>query len=269
MWRLPRLLAAREGTFPPQAEPALPDEKQAENEREQCEAFREVVVPEVDEERRDRDDARREPGDERERGRSALHRPAERRFGTRRPRTTEGLWPSTDSTGPMATDRRDEIAATFERIRRPLQWPMENFRRTRIANHGFVGYRFSRVRRNARAGFTFGFVLRDDVLPSVKNPPEVVAYAFVRPPNGTLHKSIAGRPNSAVRRLVASSRKMGFPFEFHPDGEVVAIRHRSVRTVPREIFVLVASDFLMLSYQPLRSSGFLERLRKATTRPGP
>ena len=169
----------------------------------------------------------------------------------------------------MATDRRDEIAATFQRIHRPLRWPMENFRRTRIANRGFVGYRFSRVRRNAMAGFAFGFSLRDDILPGVADAPEVVAYAFVRPPNGTLHKSIAGRPNSAVRRLVASGRKMGFPFEFHPDGEVVAIRHRSVRTVPREIFVLVASDFLMLSYQPLRSSGFLERLRKATTRAGP
>ncbi len=186
-----------------------------------------------------------------------------------KPRTTEGLWPSTDSARRMATDRRDEIAATFERIRRPLQWPMENFRRTRIANRGFVGYRFSRVRRNAVAGFAFGFSLRDGVLPRVADPPEVAAYAFVRPPDGTLHETIAGRPNSAVRRLVASSRKMGFPFEFHADGEVVAIRHRSMRRVPREIFVLVASDFLMLSYQPLRSSGFLERVRKATTRPGP
>ncbi len=169
----------------------------------------------------------------------------------------------------MATDRREEIAATFERIRRPLQWPMENFRRTRIANRGFVGYRFSRIRRNGLAGFAFGFSLRDDVLPGVADAPEVVAYAFVRPPKGALHESIADRPNSAVRRLVASSRKMGFPFEFQADGEVVAIRHRSMRQVPREIFVLVASDFLMLSYQPLRSSGFLERVRKATTRAGP
>jgi len=169
----------------------------------------------------------------------------------------------------MATDRRDEIAATFRRIHRPLQWPMENFHRTRIANRGFVGFRFSRVRRNARAGFTFGFTLRDDILPGVADSPEVVAYAFVRPPNGALHDSIVSRPKSPVRRLVASSRRMGFPFEFQPKGEVVAIRHRSMRRVPREIFVLVASDFFMLCYQPLRSSGFLERLRKATTRPGP
>ncbi|HEX9341107.1 MAG TPA: hypothetical protein VF992_08070 [Thermoplasmata archaeon] len=168
----------------------------------------------------------------------------------------------------MATDRRDEIAATFERIRRPLQWPMENFRRTRIANHGFVGYRFSRVRRTAQAGFSFGFALRVGVFPGVADPPEVVAYAFVRPPNGTLHESIVRRPSSPVRRLVASSRKMGFPFEFHPEGEVAAVRHRSMRRVPREIFVLVASDFFMLCYQPLRSSGFLERVRKATVRAG-
>jgi len=60
---------------------------------------------------------------------------------------------------------------------------------------------------------------------------------------------------------------MGFPFELHADGEIAAIRHRSVRAVPSEIFVLVASDFLMLCYQPLRAAGFLERLKKATTGP--
>ena len=128
----------------------------------------------------------------------------------------------------MDEDRAAEIAATFERIRRPLQWPMENFRRRRISNRRFVGFRFSRVRRTGRAGFAFGFALHEDSVPGVREPPEVV----------------------------------------HPDGSVVAVRHRSMRHVPKEIFVLVASDFLMLSYSPLRAAGFLERVTKATTRPG-
>ena len=51
-------------------------------------------------------------------------------------------------------------------------------------------------------------------------------------------------------------------------GSVAAVRHRSMSQVPREIFVLVASDFLMLCYQPLRAAGFLERVTKATTKPG-
>lgn len=169
----------------------------------------------------------------------------------------------------MQDNREEEIAATFERIRRPLQWPMENFRRFRVANRGFVGYRFSRIRRSAVAGFAFGFALREDALPGIQSPPEVVAYAFVRPTDSTLYRDLAFKPNGAVRRLVASSRRIGFPFEFHPGEEAVAVRHRSMRPVPKEIFVFVASDFLMLCYQPLRAAGFLERVTKATTRPGP
>ncbi len=168
----------------------------------------------------------------------------------------------------MDQDRRAEISATFERIRRPLRWPMENFGRKRVANRQFVGYRFSRVRRNAVAGFSFGFALRNDSLPGIIAAPEVVAYAFVEPARSVLHRDLVERPNSAVHRLASMSRRMGFPFEFHADGEVAAVRHRSLRAVPKEIFVLVASDFLMLCYQPLRAAGFLERVTKATTGPG-
>lgn len=168
----------------------------------------------------------------------------------------------------MEEDRGPEIAATFERIRRPLRWPMENFARKRIVNRRFTGYRFSRVRRHAVAGFTFGFALRNDAVPGVTDAPEVVAYAFVEPATSRLHRDLVDGPNGAVRRLVSMSRRMGFPFELNPEREVAAVRHRSMRAVPNEIFVLVASDFLMLCYQPLRAAGFLERVRKATTGPG-
>ncbi len=167
----------------------------------------------------------------------------------------------------MHEDRGREIAATFERIRRPLRWPMENFRRKHVASRRFVGYRFSRGRRDSVAGFSFGFALRNDALPGITDAPEVVAYAFVEPAKSALHRDLVERPNSAIHRLASVSRRMGFPFELHADGEIAAIRHRSVRAVPSEIFVLVASDFLMLCYQPLRAAGFLERLKKATTGP--
>ena len=168
----------------------------------------------------------------------------------------------------MADDWTAEIEGTFQRIHRPLRWPMENFRRRRISNKSFVGYQFSRIWRNARAGFSFGFALREDVYPGIGDPPEVVAYAFVEPKGSTLHEVLVTRKGSPVRRLVARSRRMGFPFELHPDVSVAAVPHRSVRRVPKEIFVLVASDFLMLCYQPIRASGFLERVTKATTGPG-
>ncbi len=147
-----------------------------------------------------------------------------------RPVRPELLWVATISRREMDEDRSAEIAATFERIRRPLRWPMENFRRRHIANRRFVGYRFSRVRRDTVAGFSFGFALQNDSL--------------------------------------SMSRRMGCPFEFHAHGAVAAVRHRSVRRVPNELFALVASDFLMLCYQPLRAAGFLERVTKATTGPG-
>jgi len=168
----------------------------------------------------------------------------------------------------MEADRAAEIAATFRRIHRPLRWPMENFARTKIANRNFVGYRFSRVSGRASAGFAFGFALRNGSVPGVQDPPEVVAHAFAGPVGSSLHRRLTARSDSAARRLVASGRRMGFPFEFFPEEETVAVRHRSMARVPSEVFVLVASDFLMLSYAPLRASRFLERVTKATTRPG-
>ena len=145
---------------------------------------------------------------------------------------------------------------------------MANFRRRRISNKSFVGYQFSRSRRNARAGFCFGFALRKDALPGIGDPPEVVAYAFVEPKESALHDVLVSRQGSPVRRLAAMSRRMGFPFDLHPENDIAVVRHRSVRRVPKEIFVFVASDFLMLCYHPIRASGFLERVTKATTKPG-
>src|SRR2546430_2704160 len=136
----------------------------------------------------------------------------------------EGLSPPTDSGFSLDDDRKAEIEATFKRIHRPLRWPMENFRRRYISNKGFVGYRFSRIRRNAHAGFSFGFALREDLYPGIREPPEVVACAFVEPRESTLHEALVTRKASAVRRLAATSRGMGFPFELDPDAAVAAGR---------------------------------------------
>ncbi|MGQ0797659.1 MAG: hypothetical protein ACT4OI_07345 [Methanobacteriota archaeon] len=165
-------------------------------------------------------------------------------------------------------DRTAEIAATWRRIRRPLQWPMESFRRTRVSRRGFVGYRFSRVRRRAVAGFAVGFALRADALPIDARPPEAVAYAFVEPVGSALYDALVTRRGSAVRRLVRAGAREGLPFEFRPGDTVAAIRHRSLRRPPPEIFVLSAADFFLESFDPLRSSGFLEAVRRATTGPG-
>lgn len=166
-------------------------------------------------------------------------------------------------------DRTQEIEATFERIRRPLRWPMERFKRTKVRTKGFVGYRFSRIRRSAAAGFAFGFVLRDGVLPIPVAPPEAVAYAFVSPVDSALYRDLVTRPNSPIRRLVRAGEREALPFEFHPGFEAAVIRHRSMQRPPPEIFVLAASDFFVLTFRPLRASGFQERVIKATTRPGP
>jgi len=178
------------------------------------------------------------------------------------------MCPSRTPEARVDDDHAAEIASTFQRIRRPLRWPMENFARTKIANRAFIGYRFSRVSGRASAGFCFGFALRNGSVPGVREPPEVVAHAFVRPVGSALHERLTCRSDAAARRLVDSGRDMGFPFEFFPDQEAVVVRHRSMARVPREVFVLVASDFLMLSYAPLRASRFLERVTRATSRPG-
>src|SRR2546428_2249931 len=155
----------------------------------------------------------------------------------------EGLSPPTDSGFSLDDDRMAEIEATFKRIHRPLRWPMENFRRRYISNKGFVGYRFSRIRRNAYAGFSFGFALREDLYPGIREPPEVVAYAFVEPRESTLHEALVTRKASAVRRLAATSRGMGFPFELDPDAAVAAVPHRSVRRVSPGKFSSFVSRF--------------------------
>jgi hypothetical protein len=161
-----------------------------------------------------------------------------------------------------------DIEETFRRIRRPLQWPMESFRRRKVGSASFVGYRFSRVRRRSEAGFAFGFLLRDGALPIGADPPEVVAYAFVKPVGSALHDALVRRQGSPVRRLVRAGAAEPLPFEFDPASEIAAVRHRSLRSIPPELFPLVASDFFMLTYRPMRKSAFIDRLRKATTRPG-
>lgn len=161
------------------------------------------------------------------------------------------------------------IGATFERIQRPLRWPMEAYRRTKLSSKAFVGYRFSRVRGSASAGFVYGFALAQDGRWGIIEPPEAVVYAFVRPVTSKLYDELVTRPGSAVRRLVARSRPLGHPFEFHPGDEVAAVRHRSFARLPPELFVLGAADFFMIAQGPLRVGGFVERVRKATTRAGP
>ncbi len=177
-----------------------------------------------------------------------------------------GLGPLRDAVDPARTK---DIEATFRRIRRPLQWPMQHFHRRRITTRAFVGYRFSRVRRGAVAGFAFGFALEEEFLPGIRSPPEAVACVFVEPADSSLHTNLVTRPGSPVRVLVRMAKEMGFPFEYHPSAEVAALRHRSVARLPPELFVLVSSDFFMISQGPLRAGGFLEQVVKATARPGP
>src|SRR3989442_3997119 len=120
----------------------------------------------------------------------------------------------------MDWDGSAEIAATSDRIRRPLRWRMEIFRRKHAANRQFVGYRFSRVRRQSVAGFSFGFALGNDSLPGITEAPEVVGYAFVEPANSALHRDLVERPNSAVHRLASMSPRIGCPFHVLAHGVV-------------------------------------------------
>ncbi len=144
---------------------------------------------------------------------------------------------------------------------------MEGFRRRRVSSDQFVGYRFSRTRETSVAGLSVGFVLREGLLPTPVEPPEAVAYVFARPVPSPLHRELLA-PTGALRHLIDVSHREGFPFELHTDGEVLAVRHRSLRRVPPEIFPLIASDFFLLSYRPVRAADFPERLREATTGPG-
>lgn len=169
----------------------------------------------------------------------------------------------------MGSDRSEEIRQTFERIHRPLSWPLGDFRRKKFSTAGGIGYRFSRTRGSAAAGFVYGFALRAGAVPGVTAPPEAVAYAFVRPAGSGLYDELVARPRSPVRQLVASTRSLGYPFEFHPGGEVVAVRHRSFARHPPELFVLGAADFFMIAQQPLRVGGFMDRVKRATTTKGP
>ncbi len=169
----------------------------------------------------------------------------------------------------MDATRAEEIRATFERIHRPLRWPLGEYRRRKVARAGFTGYVFSRVRGKACAGFAFGFALRPDSVPGAGGPPEAVAYVFVRPVGSPLYRDLVTRPKSPVRRLVAESASLGYPFEFHPGEELAAVRHRSFARVPSELFVLGAADFFMIAQRPLVTGGFLRRVTAATQRPGP
>lgn len=149
-----------------------------------------------------------------------------------------------------------------------MQWPLGNFRRRKVTEGGLEGYRFSRVSEDATAGFFFGFATVAGRLPGVRNPPEAVAYVFVEPPDSTLHEDLVRRRGSPVRRLVARGREMGYPFQFHLDDPVAALRHRSMARIPPELFVLSAADFFMNSQTAIRD-GFPDAIVEATVRKGP
>ncbi len=168
----------------------------------------------------------------------------------------------------VGRDYSAEMAGTFERIQRPLRWPMEDFRRRKVATSGFLGYRYSRARGSAAAGFTYGFATAPSQEQGILAPPEAVISAFVRPTDGTLYEELVTRPGSAVRRLASSSRPLGYPFELHVGSETAAVRHRSFAQHPPELFVVAAADFFMIAQKPLRVGGFIERVRKATRKPG-
>ena len=169
----------------------------------------------------------------------------------------------------MEPDRAEDIRAAFRRIARPLRWPLEDYRRRRVSTSRFTGYEFSRARGSATAGFAYGFALRRDALPGVRDPPEAVVYVFVKPAGSALHRDLVARPRSPVRRLVDDGRALAYPFELHPEAEVVAVRHRSLRLLPSELFVLGAADFFMIAQRPLTTGGFVRRVTSATTRRGP
>lgn len=165
-------------------------------------------------------------------------------------------------------DRSREIRATFERIRGPIRWPLGEFGRVKVDRGGLTGYRFSRVTRGAAAGFFFGFALKADVFVGIQAPPEALAYVFVEPVGSPLHTALVARRGSPVRKLVERSRGLGYPFEFHKDEPVAALRHRSMARHPQELFVLAASDFFMNTQTALRFR-LPESIVKATEGKGP
>ncbi len=167
----------------------------------------------------------------------------------------------------MGRDYSAEIAGTFERIQRPLRWPMESYARRKVSSPSFVGYRFFRVKGPAAAGFAYGFALGNDEDLGLQRPPEAVIYAFVRPAGSALYDTLVTRPRSAVRQLAASSRTLAYPFELHVGREIAAVRHRSFARHPPELFVIGAADFFMIAQQPLRAGGFIDRVRRATDKP--
>ena len=132
----------------------------------------------------------------------------------------------------------------------------------------FVGETWTRVRGKASAGCGFGFALQADAFPGVREPPEAVAYAFVRPVRSALYEALVTARASPARRLAKLGASLGFPYELRLGHEIAVIRHRSLAAVPPELFVLAASDFFVIALGPMRVANFQDRVRKATRGPG-
>src|SRR2546422_1048476 len=142
----------------------------------------------------------------------------------------EGLSPPTDSGFSLDDDRMAEIEATFKRIHRPLRWPMENFRRRYISNKGFVGYRFSRIRRNAHAGFDFGRLADSGVEALPKGETERETRVRVAPDPGEpiSHETLV-RDVPAAKILHRPSERSMNPFERRLDFRLPVVVQRESR----------------------------------------
>jgi hypothetical protein len=118
--------------------------------------------------------------------------------------------------------------------------------------------------KNVRLGFFVGYILRaEEFVFLAPEPPECAVWVVAAPARGTLHRRLAARPESLLRRTFGYIRLLTHRpprFSFHAEESAVMVRHTSMREWPPSKYEHFSRNFFIETLAWLVRSGVVSKL---------
>jgi len=170
----------------------------------------------------------------------------------------------TTSHSPISIARIRSIARPYLRGYRAVAERRGSLRGYWFLHPGFARTAPGRQRSGTALGFFVGYlVTADDFAFFAPEPPECLAFVYLRPLGGSLHRRLVRRPQSLLRRTFDYIRWLTHRpprFAFYPNQLPVMVRHFSMRGWPRAKYEHFSRNFFIETLAWLVRSGLVGRL---------